>query len=404
MARTAPRFHWAELADPEGVAWRAPPRATAGRADASCQSLFEDLVVVEISDTPAACFAATLFADYGATTYIIEPAASTSNPNVLSPALRTALSRNKRSVELDSARDKDAVEALLARADVVCTDVPRRSWADHPLLAGINDRDNAPTVVSIFPPGADRPDLWPWSTHPAFSAAASGLMTITGWENGPPVQPEVPLADYCAGALATLQVAAALWRGSARGLIIEEPMHRALSRMIEWQCPAASVLGYPAQRQGNSLPLNMGVGSLCRSRDGKYISVSAVGDKIVANLLRLIGGDVMLQDPRFATMEARRVHGPEVNRLMGDWAKNYTADELMRFAIEHDIVMGLVHDAGGIGHDRQVEARGNLVEVADGTASLTLVAVTPSLGNGLGRSDLCSKQIVGVVAARRFGR
>lgn len=384
MARAASRFHWAELADPEGVDWRAPPRASGGTAEGHCQRLFEDLVVVEISETPAVCFAATLFADYGATTYIIEPGAASSNSNVLSPALRTALSRNKHSVEIDSVRDKDAVEALLARADIVCTDVPRRSWADHQLLAGFCDRANAPTVVSIFPPGADRPDLWPWSTHPALSAAASGLMTITGWENGPPVQPEVPLADYCAGALAALQVAAALWRGTARGLIIEEPMHRALSRMIEWQCPAASLLGYPAQRQGNSLPLNMGVGSLCRSRDGKYISVSAVGDKIVANLLRLIGGDVMLGDPRFATMEARRVHGPEVNKLMGDWARNYTADELMQLAIEHDIVMGLVHDAGEIGQDPQVEARGNLVEVADGTVSFTLVAVTPSLEEWVG--------------------
>ena len=154
--------------------------------------------------------------------------------------------------------------------------------------------------------------------------------------------------------------------------------------MIEWQCPAASLLGYPAQRQGNSLPLNMGVGSLCRSRDGKYISVSAVGDKIVANLLRLIGGDVMLEDPRFATMAARRVHGPEVNKLMGDWARNYTADELMQLAIEHDIVMGLVHDAREIGQDPQVEARGNLVEVADGTVSFTLVAVTPSLEEWVG--------------------
>jgi crotonobetainyl-CoA:carnitine CoA-transferase CaiB-like acyl-CoA transferase len=378
MAAKAPRFHWAELADPEGIDWLAP-RLPAVQGEFADKALFADLVVVEISDTPGASFAATLFADYGAATYILEAAGAASGAKADAPALWTALARNKHSVIVDPAEGNDLVTELLGRADVVLTDIPRQRWVDHPWLACLLEMPNAPAIVSIFAPGADRPDLWPWSTDPSLSAAASGLMAITGWEDGPPVQPEVPLADYCAGALAALQVAAAVWRGTSRGLVIEEPTHRALSRMIEWQCPAASMLGYPAVRQGNSLPLNMGIGSLCRSSDGKYISVSAVGDKIVANLLRLIGGDAMLNDPRFATMEARRIYGPEVNRLMVEWAALHTADAFMRLAIEHDIVTGIVQDAGGIEQDPQVQARANLVDVRHGSVSLPLVAATPRL-------------------------
>ncbi|MEO5597005.1 MAG: CoA transferase, partial [Novosphingobium sp.] len=255
----------------------------------------------------------------------------------------------------------------------------RRRWSEHPWLANIEGTPNAPAIVSVFPTGADLPELWPWSTHPALAAAASGLMAITGWEDGPPVQPEVPLADYCAGALAALRVAAALWRGSARGLVVEEPMHRSLMRMIEWQCPAASVLGQPALRQGNSLALDMGMGSLCRSSDGKYISVSAVGDKIVERLLRLIGGDTLLQDPRFETIRARTDHVRVVYEIMLDWALLHTADEIMQFAVDHDIVMGIVHDARGIEDDPQVQARGNLMKVGEGEDRFTLVAPMPRL-------------------------
>jgi len=380
MAASAVPFHWAGLDDPATVDWhgarvdRSPVERTAK------QRLFEDLVIVEISQTPGASFAATLFADYGATAFVLEQAGGEQGGRKADhPALWTALGRNKQRVVVDAAQGDQHVEDLLRQADLVVTDVPRRCWDDHPWLKRLDTMADAPAVVSVFPTGADRPDLWPWSTHPSLAAAASGLMAITGWEDGPPVQPEVPLADYCAGAVAALRAAAALWRGSARGLVMDEPMHRALARMIEWQCPAAAVLGYPMLRRGNSLALNMGVGSLCRSSDGKYISVSVVGDPIVERLLRGIGGDELLQDARFATTEARIANAQAAHQVMLDWALLHPADEIMQFAIEKDIVMGIVHDAEGIANDTQVQARANLVDVGAGESRVTLVAPTPFL-------------------------
>jgi crotonobetainyl-CoA:carnitine CoA-transferase CaiB-like acyl-CoA transferase len=379
-ASSARAFHMASLDDPSAVQWNAPRIDISAHAEKSGGALFSELAIVEISDTPGASFAATLFADYGATVHVLERVDDGSSLRRLSPNLWTSLGRNKHSVAIGPRQDP-LVKALLERADIVFTDVPRRQWADHAWLSSL-PQENRGAMAAIFPTGADRPDLWPWSTHPALSAAASGIMAITGWdEDSPPVQAEAPLADYCAGALAALRVAAALWRGTARNLVVEEPIHRALLRMIEWQCPVASIVGRPPLRQGNGFPMNMGIGSLCRSKDGKYISISAVSDKTVARLLYLIGGDALLHDPRFASAEARTRHGPEAYDKIVEWVARLSAREVIEIAVANDVVMGIIWDAQAICADSHIQARASVVDVRDGGHYVAVSAITPRVGD-----------------------
>ena len=79
------------------------------------------------------------------------------------------------------------------------------------LLDGISPQ---PLVVDLFPTGADRPDLWPWSIAPELTGAVTGMAALTGYEFGPPVQPEMPLAEYLAGALAAAGAMAELRKAS----------------------------------------------------------------------------------------------------------------------------------------------------------------------------------------------
>ena len=84
------------------------------------------------------------------------------------------------------------------------------------------------------------------------------------------------------------------------------------------------------------------------------------------------------------------------HQILQDWANRHSAEEIMQFAIEKDVVMGIVHEADGIEHDLQVRARANLVDVRDGAEQVTLVAPTPLLAGWarpmhlLQRQDLAS--------------
>src|SRR5689334_3702267 len=139
------------------------------------------LTIVDVSGGPAASFAGSLFADFGAHVVVVEPPGG-SPLRRLGPAAVRAVwwkiaARNKCSLALDIAEAKGAGVAarLLAHADIVLRD-------DDTLPAWLDAVRKAAHVldVHLHAPGADRPDLWSGSIDPRFAAAATGAMALTG--------------------------------------------------------------------------------------------------------------------------------------------------------------------------------------------------------------------------------
>lgn len=301
-----------------------------------------NLVVLELSDTPGAAFAASLLADFGARVFVCEPAGGTPLRK-LGPEgglLWKILARNKKSIVLE-----DGYEDALRNADVLVTDRAAPQHQSTPLLAAWErlPESERPLLVAVFPPGADRPDLWPEQPRAEFAAAAAGMMALTGEENGAPLQPEAPIVDYLAGALAAARALGALRRTHLTGANeapVAMALHQAVQRLIEWQLPVASAFGKAEVRRGNSFPLNAGIANMHRCAEGIYIAISAVTQVTAERLMQMVGGDALRTDPRFATSTARQKDLSALYKIIDGWVGARTLAEVEAAAAAHDVILG----------------------------------------------------------------
>jgi crotonobetainyl-CoA:carnitine CoA-transferase CaiB-like acyl-CoA transferase len=336
-----------------------------------------NLVVLELSDTPGAAFAASLFADFGAEVYVCEPADGTPLRR-LGPEgglLWKILARNKRSIVLN-----DGFEEALRDADVLITDraAPQRQSA--PLLAAWERLPESvrPLLVEVFPPGADRPDMWPGQPRAEFAAAAAGMMALTGEEDGAPLQPEAPIVDYLAGALAAARALGALRERHLSGQTVASvsmALHQAVQRLIEWQLPVASAFGKAEVRRGNSFPLNAGIANMHRCKEGIYVAISAVTQVTAERLMQMVGGDSLRTDPRFATSTARQQDLSALYKIIDDWIGARTLEEVEAAAAAHDVILGPIFTTSEILADAHMIARSTF-QTIDG---VTMPSVFPSI-------------------------
>ncbi len=338
--------------------------------------MLSGLLVVETTATPAAAFAAALAGDFGATVIVCEPPRHGSALRRIGPAnvqkvWWPIIARNKLSLAIDPAQAEalPVLQRLATRADVLARD---------DCAAGVRLRDllgATPHAVDmhLFAPGADRPDLWPWSTAPEFATAASGMMALTGAGDGPATQPEIPLADYTAGMMA-LSIALAELRAGRRAGRPPAPvpmaLHEALHRMNEWNVVVAAAQGAAEPRNGNRFPMNANIGNIFKTRDGKLLTVSAATPAVADRLLLMIGGPALREDPRFSTPASRRLHMDDLDLVIAEWMARHDADEAMRLVLENDVVVGPICDASDVRAQRHLRERGDLIRATDAAGNV----------------------------------
>jgi crotonobetainyl-CoA:carnitine CoA-transferase CaiB-like acyl-CoA transferase len=344
------------------------------------------LTVLELSGTPGPAFAAALLADLGARVIVCEPPDGSALRRLGPEAVRRVwwpiAARNKLSLAVDAAHPGAApvLDRLVGAARMMLRDDEAAPWR-----AAAARVPQPPQDVHLFPTGTDRPDLWPWSTAPELSGAASGMMALTGEGDGPPVLPEMPLAEHATGMLAA---AGALFEQRAAALEgratapLGFALHEGLMRMIEWQLPVAAAQGRAELRCGNRFPMNANIGNVFRTRDGGLLTVSAATNAVAERMLRMTGGEALAADPRFRTQADRRAHMDEIEARIAAWMARHDMAEALALVQANDVVVGPILDAGELMADPHVAAREGFVEVAlpDG-GSLPMPGVMP---RGLG--------------------
>ena len=352
-------------------------------------SPLEGCVVLEVSQSLAGSFAASLLADFGASVLVIEaPGEGSAVRRAVDPRAREAwwnhVGRNKRSIAVDprAAGGRALVDHLLARADIVLTDVGPRRWKRDPWLRRLPAGPGSPLVLDLYASGADRPDLWKEGVLAAFTPALTGMMNLTGWPDGPPVSVEAPIAEYLAAMMGTMGLLAELRaRRSGRAAShVSMALHEAVQRMIEWQLPIAVLSGSAVHRNGNNFPMNAGISNMPRTRDGRHVTFSAASQPVAVRLLTMVGGEELAQDPRFASVEARLRNMDALYERINDWCATLTLDDILDRASKADVVAGPIYTADDIVADPELAERGNLIEqrLANGRTML-MSAVAPRI-------------------------
>jgi crotonobetainyl-CoA:carnitine CoA-transferase CaiB-like acyl-CoA transferase len=288
--------------------------------------------VVDLSRVLAGPYCTMVLADLGADVVKVERPQGGDETRAWGPpfaggeaAYYLSVNRGKRSCAIDLSREEGRALALdlCAGASVVIENF-KVGGADR-LGVGYDDvRRRNPAVVycSITgfgsrrePPGRPGYDF--------VAQAETGLMSITGPEDGPPYKVGVALVDVLAGLHAATAIAAALHGGE--GARIEVPLlDSGLAGLVN-VAQNALVTGREPERHGNAHP-NIVPYQDFETASGR-IALAAGNDGLFRAMCRTLGMDELAADERFATNAARVEHRRELIPLLQERLRERPADE-----------------------------------------------------------------------------
>lgn len=275
------------------------------------------------------------------------------------------LNSNKRTVTLNlkSERGRDLLKGMVRRADVLLENFAPgaldRLGVGWEVLREINPR-------LIYAQGSGYGRTGPSRDFLAMDLtvqAMAGVMSITGFPDRPPVKAGPALCDFFGGVHLYSAIATALFERERTGIgrLVEVSMQEAVYASL------ASNLGLWYGSGGHAPPRTGNFhGGMAESpynvyptRDG-HIAIICVGENQWHNLLRAIGRDDLLADPRFANLKQRVAHMAEVDALVTDYTKRFDRHELFEHLMRHRVPCAPVRDIAEVVNDPHMHARGML--------------------------------------------
>ncbi|MFB5190769.1 CaiB/BaiF CoA transferase family protein [Alicyclobacillus fastidiosus] len=337
-------------------------------------SLLHDLRVLDMSTMIAAPTAASLLADYGAEVVKLERPGTGDFVRKFGAQKQgqglywKSLGRNKQSVALDLHRPE--VQALVQdwvkTFDVVVENFrpgTLEKWNLGPdVLLSANP---SLIVLRVTAYGQDGP----YRDRPGFGTLAeamTGIASVTGFPDKPPLLPAFPLADVIAGYLGSNAVLAALHRReqTGDGEIIDLAIYEALMKVIELQIIEYDQNGTLHRRNGNQLEDTAPRGAY-QCHDGLWIALSGSTQPIAERVLRAIGGEALVNDERFATNLDRVAHADELDALIASWCQKRDRDTVIDELSSLGCAVGPLETMDSMLTNPQILARKSITTVPD---------------------------------------
>ena len=330
----------------------------------------EGVTVLDLGQIYQGPYATFLMARAGANVIKIEPvtgepARARSDVDAGSMLPFEMLNANKRGITLNlkSERGKELFFELVKKADVLLENfapgVLDRLGVGYDVLREINPRLIYATGTGFGLSGPDRDRL----AMDITVQAASGVMSITGEPDGPPLKAGPAIADFGAGTHLFSAVMTALYarERTGQGQLVEVAMIEAVFPTL------ASTLGMmyaakdaKAMRTGNRHSgLAVAPYNVYKAKDG-YIALIVVVETHWTNLLKIMGRDDLIGDERFATNAARCARIDETDALVESWTVDRTKDEIYALAMANRVPCAPVREISEVLADPHLHERGML--------------------------------------------
>jgi formyl-CoA transferase len=338
------------------------------------QGPLQGVKVVEFAQVIAGPLAGTLMADLGADVIHVEAPSVGDNARHMGPAKDghhlwwKVLGRNKRSVTLDLGNPdaRGLTDKLVQWADVVIvtfrSSTVERFGLDWPSVSKTNP---SAILLQISGYGANTTNR----DEPGFGKmgeARSGLVHLTGLEDGAPIHTGFSHGDATTGLMGAFAVSAALVRRNSdperKGEWIDLALFETLFRLVEWQVIIHDQLGVVPQRSGNSLAVApAAVINTYRSIDDEWITVTSGTLRSVLNIVRLLG----LDEEKYATRDAQYEGRAHLDEQLALWISERTTADAVAALQKAKVVASKIYDIEDIFADQTYREREDIVTVAD---------------------------------------
>jgi crotonobetainyl-CoA:carnitine CoA-transferase CaiB-like acyl-CoA transferase len=300
------------------------------------------------------------------------------------------INSNKRSLTLDLQKPKavEIVKRLARDADVVWENfrpgIMDRFGIGYEALKELNPRLIYCAVSGFGQNGPERGTA-------AFDGklqAMSGIMSITGYEDKGPTRAGFALCDTIGAMTAAFAVSSVLYQRKETGIgqFVDVSMLDAALSFISGQVAEYTVTGHIHRQFGNLSSTGKVTGNRFKAGEGDLM-LAVMTERQYANLMKGLGREDALADPRFADWPSRSKNEPALRAIIEDALASDSAKNWEQRLTEMDVPCAGIWSISEIVHHPQLAHRDVLQKVASDEGELTLVGSGFRLEHGGGSID-----------------
>lgn len=348
------------------------------------QQALSGIRVLDVTQVMAGPYCAMLLCDMGADVIKVEPPGGDSTRRMAgargadSPAFN-AVNRGKRGIVVDvrNERGRQVVTRLASTADVLVENFRPGAMA----RAGLGyDRLRAVNGRLVYASISGYGQTGPHAARGGFDLVAqgvSGIMSVTGEPERPPVKAGIPLTDLGAGLFAVAGILAALHarHRTGAGQHVDTSLVEAGVALSVWEATEYFAGGGVPQPLGSAHRMSAPYQAF-ECADG-YFTVGAANDRLFARLSTLLGHPEWVDDARFASDGARVAN----RRALADRIQAITRGEprahWLALLEAHGIPCGPINTYADALNDEQIAAREMVVETEHPTLGKLRTLGTP---------------------------
>jgi crotonobetainyl-CoA:carnitine CoA-transferase CaiB-like acyl-CoA transferase len=349
------------------------------------------ITVVDLTRVLAGPYCTMLLADMGAEVIKIEDPRVGDDVRSFPPIAHgwssyfLGLNRSKKSVALDlkTPGGRDALGRLVGRADVLVENFRPGGLArlgfGYEAVSAINPRL---IYCSISGYGQTGPRSQLSGYDPVIQAEC-GLMSITGFPDGPPTRSGVAITDFLAGLYANQGILLALLTRAQTGTgqHVDIALYDSLLSTLSMPVGIFEATGHVPDRQGNAHP-SIAPYEVFEAGDG-LIMICAGNDRLWRSLCEVIHREELADDPRFLSNTDRVGHRIELRRELQAAFTPLRVEDLITRLESRSVPCGRVRSVADGITDPQVVARDMLL-----TLDVPGLGAFRVLGNPVKMSDV----------------
>ena len=354
-----------------------------------------DITVLDCSQILAGPFCSMLLSDMGANVIKIEKPSGGDDTRRFGPpfienesAAFLAMNRNKRSIVIDF-KHENGVEIMknLSKDSTIIIENYRTGVMEKLGLGYEDLKKINPKIIYCSISGFGR--TGPYAERGGFDLVAqgmSGLMSITGIPNSPPIKVGVPIADMNAGMFATYSILSAYIHmlKSGEGQYLEVSLLESALAYTVWESSSYFATKEIPEPLGSSHRLSAPYQAL-KTVDG-YINIGAPNQSNYERLCKAIDREDLIENKDFID-NANRLNNrekleKELEKTLSKKKSNYWIKKLD----DYGVPCGPINNIGEAWDDPQVIARNMKVTLEHPTAGkIENIGISPKLYKTPGR-------------------
>ena len=257
------------------------------------------------------------------------------------------MNRNKKGMVLDLKTDegKEILRELIKEADVICENFKVGTFEKMGFSYEEMKRINPGIIYGSISGFGLEGDYAKRPCYDIIAQALSGMMSITGYPDAPPVKTGTSFADNYSGTYLAMGISMALYQRekTGEGQRLDVAMMDTLFSVLENFVVIYTAGGTIPSRIGNIDPAAAPYDSF-KAKDGDFVMAIAT-NRMFDSLCSVMGREDLKDDPRFATnMDRVENYMPDLKDEIEKWTMTLTESEIEELLVEAGIPVARINN------------------------------------------------------------